>query len=200
MVRQSLCLALVAFALSAPLAAQDTTSKQPQLTPEQKAEMDAYMKASTPGPQHKWLASTAGTYAVKMKTWHEPGATPGQESGTSTRKMALDGRVLVEDYKGTMMGSPFSGHGMTGFDNATGRYWSTWNDNMSTGVMVSEGHCDAKHACTFTGSWFDPVKKAKVTSRMTTHWTSPSTEVFEMYGPDPKGKEMKMMEMTYTKQ
>jgi hypothetical protein len=34
---------------------------------------------------------------------------------------------------------------------------------------------------------------------MTTRWTSPTTEVFEMYGPDKMGKEMKMMEITYTK-
>ena len=54
-------------------------------------------------------------------------------------------------------------------------------------------------ACTFTGSWNDPVRKGPVTARMTTRWTSPTTEVFEMYGPGRDGKEMKMMEITYTK-
>jgi hypothetical protein len=54
-------------------------------------------------------------------------------------------------------------------------------------------------SCTFTGSWNDPIKKGPVTSRMTSRWTSPTTEVFEMYGPDKTGKEMKMMEITYTK-
>jgi hypothetical protein len=35
---------------------------------------------------------------------------------------------------------------------------------------------------------------------MTSKWTTPTTQVFEMYGPDHKtGKEMKMMEITYTK-
>jgi hypothetical protein len=38
-----------------------------------------------------------------------------------------------------------------------------------------------------------------VTARMTTRWTSPTTEVFEMYAPGRDGKEMKMMEITYTK-
>jgi hypothetical protein len=86
-----------------------------------------------------------------------------------------------------------------GFDNVTGRYWSTWNDSMSTGLIVNEGTCDAQMACTFMGSWNDPVKKAPVRARMTTRWTSPTTEVFEMYGPDKKGAEMKMMEITYTR-
>ena len=129
----------------------------------------------------------------------EPGGPPMEEAGTATRAMALDGRVRVESVSSKMMGAPFTGHGMLGYDNVTGKYWSTWNDSMSTGLMVSEGTCDDSRACTFTGSWNDPVKKGPVTARMTTRWTSPTTEVFEMYGPGRDGKEMKMMEMTYTK-
>ena len=158
------------------------------------------MKAGTPGPEHKRLASTAGTYNVKMKNWHEAGGSAMEETGTATRTMALDGRVLVEQFQGTMMGSAFTGHGMMGYDNVTGKYWSTWNDSMSTALMVSEGTCDARMACMFTGSWNDPIKKAPVKTRMTTRWTNPTTEVFEMYGPDKKGGETKMMELTYTRQ
>ena len=191
-------LTLAALLLSAPLAAQDA-SKAPEMTPEQKAEMEAYMKAGTPGPEHKRLASTAGTYDVKMKNWHEAGGPAMEETGTATRTMALDGRVLVEQFQGTMMGSAFTGHGMTGYDNVTGKYWSTWNDSMSTGLMVSEGTCDAQMACMFTGSWNDAIKKAPVKTRMSTRWSNPTTEVFEMYGPDKKGTEMKMMEITYTR-
>ena len=70
---------------------------------------------------------------------------------------------------------------------------------MSTGLMVSEGTCDSAGACTFTGSWNDPVTKGKITSRMTTKWTSPTTEVFELFVPGKDGKEFRMMELTYTK-
>ena len=45
----------------------------------------------------------------------------------------------------------------------------------------------------------DPLTKKKQTSRMSSKWTSPTVEIFEMWGPDPKGKEFKMMEITYTK-
>ena len=173
--------------------------KAPEMTAEQKAEMEAYQKAGTPGAPHQHMASTVGTYEAKVKSWQAPGAPPMESTGSSTRTMALDGRVLVEDFKGSMMGMPFTGHGMQGYDNVTGKYWSTWTDSMSTGIMLSEGTCDASHACTFKGSWNDPVKKGPVTSRMTSRWTSPTTEVFEMYGPGKDGKEMKMMEITYTK-
>jgi hypothetical protein len=70
---------------------------------------------------------------------------------------------------------------------------------MSTGIMVSEGTCDADGACAFTGSWNDPIKKGPVTARMTVQWTSPTVQVFEMYGPGKDGAEMKMMEIVYTK-
>jgi hypothetical protein len=189
--------AVVAFAT---LAVAQQGQKPPEMTPEQKAEMEAYMKAGTPGGPHHALASSAGNYDLKIKSWHEPGGPAMEDTGTATRSMALGGRVLVEEIRSSMMGMPFTGHGMMGFDNVSGKYWSTWNDSMSTGIMVNEGTCDAeKKTCTFTGSWNDPIKKTPVKARMTTRWTSPATEVFEMYVPGKDGKEMKMMEITYTK-
>ena len=191
----SLLIAAVVLLTGAALAQQG--GEPPQMTPEQKAEMEAYQKAGTPGEPHKALAATAGTYTIKTKSWSEPGGPAMEESGTATRTMTLDGRVLLEEVHSTMMGAPFVGQGMTGYDNVSGKHWSTWNDSMSTGIMVSQGKCDAKNSCTFTGSWNDPIKKGPVTARMTTRWTSPTTEIFEMYGPGKDGKEMKMMEITY---
>ena len=191
--------AAAAIALVVTSASAQTGKQPPQMTPEQKAEMDAYMKAGTPGAPHQALAASAGNYDLKMRSWQAAGAPPMEETGTATRAITLDGRVLVEDVSSSMMGSPFTGHGMMGYDNVTGKYWSTWNDSMSTGLMVSEGTCDAQKSCTFTGHWNDPVKKTPVKARMTTRWTSPTVQVFEMYAPGKDGKEFKMMEITYTK-
>jgi hypothetical protein len=189
--------ASLALLLATSALAQE--SKTPQMTPEQKAEMEAYMQAGTPGAPHQMLASTVGTYDIKIKSWHDPNGPATEETGTATRKMILGGRVLVEDVNSTMMGSPFSGQGLRGYDNVSGKYWSLWMDSMSTGMMTSEGTCDDKNGCTFNGSWNDPITKGPYKVRMTTRWTTPTTEVFEMYGPGKDGKEMKMMEITYTK-
>jgi len=189
--------ATAVFAIVTLAAAQQT---QKQMTPEQMAEMEAYMKAGTPGAPHQAMASWVGDYDIKIRSWHEPGAPPMEDTGTAKRSMTLGGRVQLEEVTSSMMGMPFTGRGMMGYDNVTGKYWSTWNDSMSTGIMVNEGTCDGQtKSCSFTGSWNDPVKKTPVTARMTTRWTSPTTEVFEMYGPGRDGKEMKMMEITYTK-
>jgi hypothetical protein len=192
--------AIMAALSVALVPAQSGNQQQPQMTPEQQAEMEAYMKAATPGPQHQAIASTAGDYTLKIRSWHEPNGQAMEEAGTAKRTMILGGRVLVEEVHSTMMGMTFDGHGMHGFDNVTGKHWSTWNDSMGTGLMVSEGTCDATGKnCTFTGSWNDPIKKAPFKVRMTTKWTSPTVEIFEMYGPAKDGKEFKMMEITYTR-
>ena len=171
----------------------------PEMSAEQKAMMEAYIKAGTPGAQHAALAKMQGDYDLTVTSWDAPGAPPNVDKGTATRKMALDGRVMVEMVQGTNHGQPFSGHGMQGYDNVSGKYWATWNDSMSTGLMVSEGACDDTGACTFTGSWNDPITKGRTTARMTSKWLSPTVEQFEMYGPGADGKETKMMEITYTR-
>lgn len=198
-IRSGRILAVAGIAVLATLTMAQT-GKEPQLTPEQQAEMEAWMKAGTPAAQHQALAATAGNYDVKVKAWHDPKGPATEDSGTAKRTMTLGGRVMVEDLSCTMMGMPFTGHGMMGYDNVNGKYWGTWNDSMSTAVFVTEGTCDASGKnCTFTGTMTDPVKKTPIKTRMTTKWPSPTSEVFEMYGPDPDGKEFKMMEITYTK-
>jgi hypothetical protein len=195
---------LLALALAAalPAAANQEAAKPaaaPQMTAEQKAMMEAYQKAGMPGAAHAQLQKMEGTYDVSIKSWEAPGQPPTVETGTVTRRMILDGRVLAESMQSKMHGQPFNGHGMSGYDNVSGKHWTTWNDSMSTGLMVAEGDCSNTGDCTFTGSWNDAVTKKKTMARMTTKWTSPTVEVFEMHAPGPDGKEMKMMEITYTK-
>ena len=58
-------IAMAALCLT-PALAQD---KKPDMTPEQQAEMEAYMKAGSPGEPHKALAEGVGTYDTKVKMW-----------------------------------------------------------------------------------------------------------------------------------
>lgn len=193
---------LLSTTLLTLLAAGPAVAQQegaPQMTPEMQAMMAAYQKAGTPGAEHAHLASMAGSYDLSIKSWHDPAGEPTTEAGTATRKMILGDRVLVEEVSSQMMGQPFTGQGLHGFDNVTGKYWSTWNDSMTTGLMVSSGSCDADHACAYTGTYQDAVSKQPVTARMTSRWSDKDTEVFEMYAPGPDGKEAKMMEITYKK-
>lgn len=189
-------LALFCLLPAATAVAQD--SKAP-MTPETKAMMEAFQKPGTPGAEHQQLAALDGTYDLTVKSWHSPDAPPSTDTGTATRRMILGGRVQVEEVTSQMMGQPFTGQGLHGYDNVTGKHWATWNDSMSTGLMVSEGTCDAARTCTYTGTYHDPVSRKPVTSRMISRWPDRNTEVLEMYAPGPDGKETRMMEITYRK-
>ena len=193
-----IAVAAVVLAVTAPVFAEDT-KKPDGMSADEQAMMEAWMKAGSPGDAHKKIAQDVGTYDMKVTSWPAPGAPPTEDKGTATRKMIMDGRVLVEDVTSSMMGMPFKGQGMRGYDNVTGKYWGTWIDSMSTGMMVSEGSCDASGTCSFTGTMNDPVTKKPSTVRMTSRRPDAKTEIFEMYGPGPDGKEMKMMEIAYTK-
>ena len=109
----ALALLPLSLCLSMPLHAQDA----PKASPEEAAMMEAYQKAGTPGLAHAGLAMTAGEYSVLIKSWSTPDAPPSESIGTASRKVLLGGRVVSEDLQSSMYGQPYTGFGLTGFDN-----------------------------------------------------------------------------------
>lgn len=166
----------------------------------EEAMMEAMAKAATPGKPHQWLASKAGTWAWTGTFWMDPSQPPQEATGTAERTMMLGGRVLAEKVSSPgVMGQPFEGYGLAGYDNVAGEFWGTWNDNMGTGVMVSRGKCDDKGACTYMGEYMDPMTGKKKTSRMTSSDQGPDKEVHQFFDTGPDGKEFKSMELVYTR-
>lgn len=181
--------------LSLPVLAQEP----PQMTPEQKAEMDAMIRAATPGAPHADLAKMAGTWSAKVSYWPAPGAPPEISEGVSENKMILGGRYLEQRFNGSMMGAPFEGIGYTGYDNVSKRYFGTWVDSMSTGIMTSWSKAGPDGMHTMEGTFWDPIsgKEVKTTDKIIVR--GPDEHVFEMWGPDKKGKTYRMMEIVYTR-
>src|SRR5262245_25443356 len=112
--RASLCLApgveggsmrktllAVSLAIAASAQAQD-----------QKAMMEAFQKAATPGPNHKMLEMMVGEWTFTNKMWMDPAAPPQESTGTSSYKSILGGRYVEHTHHGTMMGMPFEGRGV----------------------------------------------------------------------------------------
>ena len=129
----------------------------------------------------------------------DPTQPPKETTGSCEQKVLLDGRFLQQECTGEMMGGPFTGIGVTGYDNQTKKYVSTWMDSMGTGIFVMEGtgSADGK-TITQKGSHADPVE-GRMTHRAVTRIVDNNTEVFEMYNVGKNGKEMRMMEITYTR-
>lgn len=187
----SLGLASVAFAADAP----------PAPTAEQKAMMDKMVKAGTPGPQHAMLAKMAGDWNATVKYQMDPSQPWQEEHSTSTITNLMDGRYSQEVTSGSMMGQPFSGMGITGYDNVTGRFISTWIDNMGTGMLTSTGTMDASgKVINWVGTMSDPMTGKPTKERMVTTFADDDHHTFEMYGVPPGAKkEMKMMVIEYSR-
>lgn len=195
--RSSCCLAAITMMLFSTLTmAQEGEGAVDGMSSEQAAMMEAWTEAMTPGPEHERLAEAVGDWKATVKMWLEPGGEPSVSESMVSRSMSLGGRVLVEAWQGEMMGQPFIGHGRTGYDNVTGEHWSTWTDNMSTGLMVFGGHYDPEtEKYTFTGSFADPMSGETVQSRSVSWQDDAGREMMEMY-EIRDGQEVKTMEMT----
>lgn len=114
-----------------------STNKKPMLTPEQMNEN--MMEAGKVSPQHALLKKLAGNWKVDAKLWMDPKNDPETSKGRAYAKPLYGGRYLAQTYKGSFMGQPFEGQGTMGYDNLSGKYFSTWIDSMSTMLMKSEG-------------------------------------------------------------
>lgn len=170
-----------------------------EMSAEQKAAMEAMMKAATPGDAHKKLSSMVGTWDAKVTMWMEPGKPPSVSNGTSNNKWVLGGRWIQQDFTGSMMGRPFSGIGYSGYDNVKKQYVGTWMDDMSTSMMLSTGNASSDKTWEFSATVDDPVtgKPAAIKEKVT--YVDDDHHLFEMWGPTPDGKMYKMMEINYTR-
>ena len=173
----------------------------PKMSAEQQAMMDKMMKAATPGPQHELLKKLAGDWNAKVKYQMDP-SQPWQESAsTSTTTMLMDGRYCQEVVSGQMMGGPFNGVGVTGYDNVIGKYVGTWIDNMGTGIETMQGTADASgKVINWVATMSDPVTGKPSKNRMVTTIADDDHHTLDMYTVPPGAKkEMKTMTIEYTR-
>jgi hypothetical protein len=163
------------------------------------AMMEEYKKLSTPGEPHKQLASVEGSWTTKTKEWMEPGKPPTEATGTAEMKMVLDGRFLQQEYSSTMMGQPYTGIGITAYDNLRKKYVTTWIDSMGTGVFTMEGTASPDGKTITLKGRHDEPGGGYMTHSAVWKLADPNTQTFEMYGAHNGAKETKMMEITYTR-
>jgi len=175
-----------ALALIALLAASGLAQTSAQ---DQAKMMEAYMKAGAVTADHEALKYFAGRWRVEGKMWAAPGAPPTESVNTNEGEMILGGRYVRLVYKGEMMGQPFEGHQISGYDNIEKAYKTFWIDNSSTSFYLLTGKYDAtKKTYTFTGRWVDPMGGANPV-RMVIKIVSADEYTSETFMTMPDGKE-----------
>ena len=186
-----------AKATKAQPATQIEAPAPPQGDAQHEAMMAEMMKLAAPGPQHERFKASVGKWKAVVKSWNGPGE-PAVSEGVSDNQLILGGRYLEQRFRSTMMGQPFEGYGLNGFDNATKRYWFMWVDNMSTGLLTGLGDLDEDGKTLTTTSTTTGPDGKPMNMRSVTQFVDDKTQVFTMYGV-MGGQEMKMMEITYTR-
>ncbi len=192
-------LAVTALSIMLTVSPALAKEKKGQKPMDQQAMMELWKKLATPGEPHKLFAGLAGSWTTTTKEWMEPGKPPAESTGTAEMKMLLDGRFLYQEYNSQMMGQPFSGIGIDAYDNMTKKYVTAWIDSMGTGIFMMEGTASADgKTITLKGSHPEPGG-GRMSHRAIWKIVDNNSQTFEMHGAHHGGKEMKMLEITYTR-
>ena len=166
---------------------------------EMNEEMAAWMALAEPSTEHEFLERLVGTWNAKNRFWMEPDAPPIESTGVSTNEMILGGRFLESEYSGSMMGQPFHGFALEGYDVYQEKHTGLWIDSMGTLTMISEGNCDKSgKVLTMIAETRDPMTGLTMKTKGVTTFRSEDEYTYEMWYVGD-GEPVKTMEVTYTR-
>ncbi len=164
-------------------------------------EMEAMVKAGTPGKHHEYLNQLLGTWEGTFRMWMEPGAPAIVFGGTVTRKWILDGRYIKEIVESDGPMGSFRGLGFIGYNNVDGQYEFAWLENMSTAIAFGTGSYDPDaKVMSFRGTHRDPLTGRVIYSTSTMDLSSPGLQRYVGYSIGPDGKKFKSFEGTMERQ
>jgi hypothetical protein len=156
--------------------------------------MAAWQQAGQPGAQHEHLAKYVGSWQAEGKMWMDPSGEPTTMSSTAEYRMIMDGRFLEEIITSDLMGQPFYGRGIYGYNNLTGEVQAVWIDNMSTGIYSYVGTInEAGDEIVLVGSYTDPVTMERGETRSV--MTISENEIRSVAYQIVNGQEQKTMEV-----
>ncbi len=161
------------------------------------AQQQAWMEYMTPGAGHSILADHTGEWKTTTTYWLDPAAPPQKYEGTAKNEMIMGGRYLKSYFTGDMMGMPFEGMSLEGYDNAKKEYTSIWIDNFGTGTSISTGkYNEETKSITYTGTVYDPLSGKDVMIKEIIKTIDKDHHIMEMYSV-VDGKEIKSMEVAF---
>ena len=186
--KKTILTALIFFAILSLAQAQDAKQQE-----EQQKAMAAYMKAAAVTENHQFLAKYAGDWDVEVAYWTAPGAPPSKNAATFKAASRLGGRYVMMDFSGSMMGQPFTGIWLVGYDNLEQKYYSLWIDDTSTSFFITKGTREG-NVISESGSWPDPVSGRMLQVKARTTWIGDDEFRYEQFMVLADGSEHKGME------
>jgi hypothetical protein len=157
------------------------------------------MPAPKPTSHHLALKRAEGTWDAVVKMFMAPGKPPMISKAVEVNALVPGGLWLTSEFKSDMLGTPFEGRGIFGYDTATQKHVGTWADSMVTGLAHPVGTC--KDDCREVTMLFEgPGMDGKMTTyKEVTVEKDLDHRVMTMYTKGKDGKFELGMEIEYTR-
>lgn len=150
-----------------------------------------------PSREHTILKNDVGTWKAVVTMWMEPGAPPSKMEGVETNRM-LGPFWVISDFKGELMGMPFTGHSQSGYDPKMKKFVGSWIDSVSPHAMHMVGEFDDEtDTFTFKTKGMNPMGeptegKTTLTYKDKDHRSMVMYDIVD-------GEEVKTMAIEYTR-
>lgn len=162
-------------------------------------DMKAWMEYATPGEMQKLLGTQNGRWEAQTKMWMSPGAAPMESTAEVLTDMYMGNRFQKSLFNGDFGGMPFKGESVVGYDNVRKVFTSSWIDNMSTGIMYSEGKWNPSNkTIEYKGNATDPMAGKQTPFRQVITLIDDNSYKMETFNM-MNGQEFKSMEIMFTR-
>ncbi len=183
---------------------QEKKGEPAEAGPEMDEMMKMWKELGTPGEAHHLLNDLVGSWETTSKVWmggQGQDAPPMETKGTAEMKWIMGGRFLLQEAKGQMMGEPFTGMGITGYDNYKKQYVTFWIDDMGTAMYTGDGKADQSgRMLTVYGKMDEPMTgEHDKTVKYVTRIISKDKHIFEIHDLAIGEPNTKIVEITYTR-
>lgn len=148
-----------------------------------------------PTKQHEMLSKKVGKWNTTMIM---PGAPNAK--GTSTNRMVGD-FWLIDDLETEVMGAPYHGHGVLGYDPEKEKFVGVWADSMNPSLMTFEGEFDEESkTLTYEVPGKNPMTGKAHIEKHETKFISDDEFEFRMLWPGENDTMQEVMKITYERQ
>lgn len=171
---------------------------QPMMPDEMKKMMEEYRKANMPGPEHEVLRRLIGEWKVHSKVFPGPGAPPMESRGEAEGEAEYDGRFVELEADGEMMGQPWNGKYLLGYDRFKKHYTIAMWSNVTTAMNHGTGsYDDASKTITYDARMDDAHGDRP--TKFAIRFNADGTHVIEAYDTVPGMGQIRVMEAVFTK-
>ena len=153
----------------------------------------------TPSEHHRHLERLIGTWAVEGR-YFLPSGEPTDFRGTIESSSVMDGLFVESRLVAELVGQPYHGRIVDGYDTVTERYVATFFENIGPGIVWASGVCEEEgRVRTLMGEVPDPVWGGTYTLRSVHTFIDDDTYRYDAFLAHEDGREFKQMEYVATR-